>query len=199
MKQLSNRKIRNICDEIITHLEQRSIKNHNYLCLELKNVLFKRGYQHDVYESKLCDFIPKFTNENAIKYANGIQAKDNCSAWWYGCELEKTFNFDDRIKFMKWLKSQYSPKQNPFTKWFKKVFKIIPVLLLGVTLITSCTQAFDTDKCYENVQKAFPNSKILRSDNYKYVFIVVDDSNNVFLVRTDNITDAEVSSITPFK
>lgn len=118
MKRLSNRKIRNICDEMITILEQRSSKNTNFLCLELKWILIKKGYNVIKY-NKLHDFIPKFTNENAVKYANGIKGY----AWWerldngddktYSIEI---FNFDDRILFLKWLKEQYSPKKS-FYKW----------------------------------------------------------------------------------
>lgn len=202
MRRLSNRKIRNICDEIITNLEQR--KNLNFLCIELEKALIKRGYMN-FYEIELHNFIPMFTNENAVKHANGAESKFCKGVWWEyldngddkTCLIER-FNFDDRIKFMKWVKEQYTPKQTLIEKWFKKIFKLIPVLLLGVTLMTSCNDAMDVEKCYENVQKAFPNSKILTTKDSELSFIVIIDSNNVMLVSTLNLTNANISSITPF-
>lgn len=206
MRRLSNRKIRNICDEVITILEQRN--RTAFLCVELKTILSNNGYS-DVNSESIYEYIPMFNYDNAVKHANAKGAKYIGQAWWPRLGdntteslLEyypiKKFNFDDRIKFMKWVKEQYTPKQTLIEKWFKKIFKLIPVLLLGVTLMTSCNDAMDVEKCYENVQKAYPNNKVLTTKDSEFTFIVVIDSNNVMLVETLNLTNPNISSITPF-
>jgi hypothetical protein len=203
MRKLSNKKIRGICDEIITILEQRSSVNPNFLCHELKGILLKKTRYSFIRNTELKIFIPKFTYQNAAKYANGRCYVDSVyKAWWGRLDNGddksypiETFNFDDRILFMKWLKDQY--KESPLKKWFKKVFKLLPVLLLGVTLMASCNDATDKNKCYENVQEAFPTYKIYSSDNRSVEFIAIDDSNNVFLIKT--LDNNNVSNIYKFK
>lgn len=43
----------------------------------------------------IVDYIPLFTNQNAIDYANGRREM----YWWD----EITYDFDNRIKFIKWI------------------------------------------------------------------------------------------------
>lgn len=113
IKQLTPEEINEYCDKTIHQLKN---KHSICLCYALKNYLESKDiYDLDDYNNA-SQFIPEFTNENAVKHANADNISDNEKPWWnngkmfYSYKLIPTvsgFDFDNRILFLEWLKSQY--------------------------------------------------------------------------------------------
>mgnify|MGYP003647587974 CR=1 FL=1 len=60
---------------------------------------------------------------------------------------------------------------------------------------TSCNGANDSYKCYESVINAYPDAiAIVRDENSKYIFIVVDSSGSIHYIKTMHLSGPSISS-----
>lgn len=117
---LTDSQVIELCDEIINGIHSAQKDNDViYLCDALRLNLTNH-YNFNVDKSEISSYIPEFTFENAVKYCN---ARDNGLelmrsdlldlGWWDGFKKGSIFNYQDRINFMKWIKSQYvTSKEN---------------------------------------------------------------------------------------
>lgn len=72
-------------------------KNNFCLCYMLKQALIKI-YGKITLLNEIQNYIPLFTKENAIKFA---QAKPDYSGFWW-----KRYNYKDRLAFLDWMISE---------------------------------------------------------------------------------------------
>ena len=105
-KKLTNEQIVEICNNVI----EKAIycKKYNfdvYLCVHTK-LEIKRLFGLINIKVVVSDYIPKFTYKNAKKYANANKLKTE-NVWWRREDNNGKTNYDDRIKFMQWIKEQY--------------------------------------------------------------------------------------------
>lgn len=112
-KQLTPEEINEFCNQTIYRLKNVSAM---CLCYALKGYLESKGiYDLDESYEDASLFIPEFTNENAVKYANGNRASYNSNPWWCNGDMfndkyfptASGFDFNNRILFLEWLKEQY--------------------------------------------------------------------------------------------
>lgn len=105
-KNLTPGQVIEFCDETISTLKQNI---YNYLCSSLIGYVEKHKLYSGVFSNDnemLSEFIPEFTNENAIKYGNSVKVSKRLS-WWEGNEHPNGFDVNNRIIFLEWIKSQY--------------------------------------------------------------------------------------------
>jgi hypothetical protein len=111
-KKYTNQEIIIMCDTIIENINQAKLKYQCvFLCDEVGNYL-------NVHRDVIINHIPEFTIENAIKHANARTPNNYDLGWWDGYEVDSAFNYQDRIKFMLWIKKQYKPS---FYKWLLNI------------------------------------------------------------------------------
>jgi hypothetical protein len=109
IKHLTPEEINEFCNETIPIIQNYRDEGDYYLCTHLANYLKEHDLIHwdrssiDVYYPK---FISKFTNDNAVTYANARIANSN-EIWWRGNLSKKGYDCDNRILFLEWIKSQY--------------------------------------------------------------------------------------------
>lgn len=107
-KQLTPEEINEFCNQTIYRLKNVSAM---CLCYALKGYLESKGiYDLDESYEDASLFIPEFTNENAVKYANGIKTSYNGNPWWDNGSMfyfNSKFDFNNRILFLEWIKEQY--------------------------------------------------------------------------------------------
>ena len=113
IRLLTPEEINQFCNQTINQLNNKS---RICLCYALKRYLQSKGiYELFDYNSrgvfdlmgynKIPQFIPEFTNENAVEYANAEKVYSSALPWWES--YSHGFDYDNRILFLEWLKSQY--------------------------------------------------------------------------------------------
>lgn len=119
IKQLTPEQINEFCNLTINTLKNGSAV---CLCYALKGYLESKDIYYSNY-NEVSSFIPKFTNDNAVKYANGDKTSYNSNPWWNNGSMfynynpiytSNKFDYDNRILFLEWLKEQYpiTPEEN---------------------------------------------------------------------------------------
>jgi hypothetical protein len=106
MQKLNNEEIIEILDKAIQKVEynkkNRILADRDYypcgLCFIFRT-LFKNNIKEYNAIKSISYYIPEFTQENAIKYSNSKE-----SAYWWKTD---PFDYDNRIKFLQWIKSNY--------------------------------------------------------------------------------------------
>lgn len=113
VRPLTKKEIIKFCNDTIKEIKlfvDGDIPSGIYLCERLGDYLIKLNNFYNKKEKSF--YIPEFTNENAVKYCNGWVAK-NHEYWWSGNLCLDGYDSRNRIKFLKWIKSQYvTPKKN---------------------------------------------------------------------------------------
>lgn len=103
-KNLTQEQVIEFCDETILKLKQNIC---DYLCSSLIGYVDKHKIYNGVFSNDnemLSEFIPEFTNENAIKYGNSVKVSKRLS-WWDGDGHPSGFDVNNRIIFLEWIKS----------------------------------------------------------------------------------------------
>jgi len=99
----------------------QEFKYRTFLCDEVRiciNCNYDDSFSITSYR-EIINRIPKFTIENAIEHANARIPIGSDLGWWNGMGLLiSEFNYQDRIKFMLWIKEQYKPS---FKKWLLNI------------------------------------------------------------------------------
>jgi len=102
-KELTNEQIVAICDQVIEIVKEKErLKTYVFLCSETMNLICDVLKIDYTTNSDVVKYISKFTQKNAAKYANS----ESKGVWWNLVEYE------NRILFMQWIKSQYQNKEN---------------------------------------------------------------------------------------
>ena len=114
---MTNKEIIIMCDCIINNINQAESKGQcSFLCDEIVEYIniSRNGYIDYISREKIIYYIPEFTIENAIKYADARIPINNDLGWWDGYTVNSVFNYKDRIKFIQWIKKQYvTPEEKP--------------------------------------------------------------------------------------
>lgn len=74
-----------------------------------------------------------------------------------------------------------------------KKINLFALLLIAIAF-TSCGDGFNSVKCLNSVQEAYPNSEVFQIPKFDYKFIVVDSNGTVTYVETLNADDAKISA-----
>lgn len=123
-KRLTNKQIIALCDGVISKIKKAQENQYKtFLCDEVR--IYTSGHYTNKYihQCEIINYIPKFTIENAIKYADARIPMIDDVGWWDGmCKPISEFNYQDRIKFMFWIKEQYT---FTFKKWLLKISNYI--------------------------------------------------------------------------
>tara|TARA_R110000772_G_scaffold17946_3_gene50146 strand:+ start:226984 stop:227262 length:279 start_codon:yes stop_codon:yes gene_type:complete len=69
------------------------------------------------------------------------------------------------------------------------------LLILTILLTISCGDATDKDACLNSVREQFPNAEIYTEFGGSNMKFIVIDSTNIYMVRTNNTFNPEVSSV----
>jgi hypothetical protein len=108
MKNLSKKQILSICDNVLGSL--RAAKKNGTIAYvdgliksEIQNIRYCERYEIDI-----TFLIPEFTLQNAIIMANAEPDEVDGSLWWNG--TKSYFDYDNRIKFMEFIKECYQNK-----------------------------------------------------------------------------------------
>ena len=128
-KKLTNKQIIIVLKGVI---ERVNNYNNNkevfpFICNKTASAIScKLKCDYEVVSKNMTDFIPLFTYENAVKYANAdeLDDKDNTSAypWWdSGKNPYARYTTQGRIQFLEWLIKQYT--KDTLCYKIKKVFK----------------------------------------------------------------------------
>ena len=79
----------------------------------------------------------------------------------------------------------------------KRLIKYLVILITLISFSSCDIEAFDETKCLQNVKEIFPNSKIYKSPKFSYSFYVIYN-NDLYLVKTTNLYNHDISSIEKF-
>jgi hypothetical protein len=114
MRKLSKKQIIRFCDETIAEINKGET---HYLCNALKYYIQAKTFWGKLFghNKDLSKHIPEFTFENAKKYCNAKIRSDITNSqrtynktWWSLLDNGYIYNSNDRIKFLEWIKSQYT-------------------------------------------------------------------------------------------
>ena len=96
--------------EIVREVKQALIRAYKYnkdpdgLCFLLLKALNARGYLLGPLDGRLLvDFIPIFTNTNAVKYADARLIEDPGPTGWFWWKL---YDYPRRLKFLVWMEEE---------------------------------------------------------------------------------------------
>lgn len=110
--KLSKKQIIRFCDETIADINNNE---QPFLCHALKDYIKTKTFRGKLFgvNNDLSKHIPEFTYENASKYCNAkIRSNryysDYHKSWWTMQDNGYNYNYKDRIKFLEWIKSQYT-------------------------------------------------------------------------------------------
>lgn len=102
IRQLTPEEINEFCDETINKFNDGT---RTCLCYALKKYLLSKSIYDLMDYNETSLFIPEFTNDNAVEYANAEKVYSNANTWWESYIYY--FDYKNRILFLEWLKSQY--------------------------------------------------------------------------------------------
>lgn len=112
----------------IIELVRAGLVNKTYkygLCEAFQDVI-SQELHISIYYSSIKEYFPLFTQENAIKYANGGL---NRFVWWW--TTGENFDYKNRILFLDWMSSKIKTSSAIADLW-KKIIKYInnPVVII---------------------------------------------------------------------
>lgn len=98
---------------------------NNGLCYAFQDII-SQELHISIYYSSIKEYFPLFTQENAIKYANG---DTNRFVWWWTTGVN--FDYKNRILFLDWMSSKIKTSSAIADLW-KKIIKYInnPVVII---------------------------------------------------------------------